>query len=156
MNWILGAGILLVALSPCLAFVAGAFGGQRWAAVTALVIGTVLIVTGCAFDARPMFYCPHGEEVKQVDRLVSGRVERLPWFQTQTRCSYRAGWRDGAVVGCVFKGVDWHMAIFNGLSATSEVDTYFHELCHIYEVEVLGIPIQTTATHAGWWTKRRR
>lgn len=48
------------------------------------------------------------------------------------------------------EGFAWQVVIANDLNSESFDAVYRHELCHIYEVEVLGKSLAESKTHKGW------
>lgn len=109
-----------------------------WRAILATLI---LALTACqsAYTPESQFLCPYPRsETMQATEYSSG-VEILPLAGILRECNARKG--------CVKGGTIY---INGDMTGQGQYDTYMHEICHLYEMHVLGLSGEDTLNHKGW------
>jgi len=96
-------------------------------------------------------FCPYPQrDTYQAIKHVAGVFEVdghfMSWICTGTP--------EANFLGCTFKNELGLYPIFvlTSLNRVEKRDTYYHELCHVYEIENLGKSAQESALHIGWVT----
>ncbi len=102
-----------------------------------ILIALLYMLVGCTTVPVTAYQCPYTvEEVKTAEKYIRS-VTEVSWVKIR---------KYGKV------NMFGDIRLWKGLKGQYREDIITHELAHLYEYHVLGIPWEDTVKHLGWLT----
>lgn len=97
------------------------------------------------WSPTPAYSCPY-DDVSEARQYVFA-INYAPYEQVQAAVG---GLHEGIAFAMPYATGMWQIVISDNLNQEQTDEALNHELCHVYDVEVMGRSMEQTASHEGW------
>lgn len=117
------------------------------AIVIALIVFVILpqAVRNEGWSPTPMYSCPY-DDVSEAGQYVFA-INYAPYEDVQAAIG---GLHEGIAFAQPYAKGMWQIVISDNLNKEQTAEALSHELCHVYDVEVMGRTLNQTVNHEGW------
>jgi len=105
----------------------------------AISIACLFFLSSCSvapYRAVQAYYCPYDHQTIAVARSSVRSIKYRSWYGMRKALGNTNAFGD--------------VKLYSGLEFQDKYYVFSHEVCHLYELRVLGIPWNKTKKHEGW------